>query len=132
MPTREEIDELTAFLPRLYAENFSPVKGWKGGERTEDGSITMPWPDYHQVTRDFFRAAAAPCWTDGRYLRLEAGDMLENEERVRNASLDEIRIMLTWCVRGERFCDGHWGNVIENGHIRRLLERLVQIRAEMD
>lgn len=25
------------------------------------------------------------------------------------ASVDEIRSMLTWCDRSERFCDGQWG-----------------------
>lgn len=132
MPTKEEINELIAFLPRLATEGFSPVKEWKGGERTESGSITMPWPDYEQVVLDFFQAASARCWMDGRYLQSEAVDRIGDEDFVGNASLDEIRSMLTWCVRGERFCDGHWANVIEAGQIRRLLERLVQLRAEMD
>jgi len=132
MSTKEEIDALTAFLPHLAAEDFSPVKEWKGAKRTKSMAITTPWPDYEQAVRDFFEAASAPCWMDGRYLQFEAGEMLEDEARVRNASLDEIRIMLTWCVRGERFCDGHWASVIKAGHIRRLLERLVVIRSEMD
>jgi hypothetical protein len=43
----------------------------------------------------------------------------------------EIKTMLTFCLRGERFADGHWGEMIEAGHIRRLLERLLVIRSEM-
>jgi hypothetical protein len=58
--------------------------------------------------------------------------MLEDEARVRRASLDEIKTMLTYCVRGERFCDGHCGEMIEQGHVRRLLERLEEIRAELE
>lgn len=131
MPTKEEIDALTAFLPHLAAEDFSPVKEWKGGERRDDGVITMPWPDYEQVVLDFFQAASASCWTDGGYLQSDAVDRIGDEGFVENASLDEILSMLAWCVRGERFCDGHWANVIEAGHVRRLLERLVRIRAEM-
>lgn len=132
MPTKEDIDKLTAFLPRLYAERFSPVREWKGGERTEDGAITMPWPDYEPVVRDFFKAAAAPCWTQTNYLAARADKMLADEALVRNASLDQVRIMLTFCVRGERFCDGHWAAAIEGGHIRSLLQRLVQIRGTLD
>lgn len=130
MPTNAEINKLTAFLPRLYAADFSPIKEWKGGERIETGGITMPYPDYDRVTREFFRAASEPCWVDGRYLQRDAGEMLGDPERVANASLDEVRLMLTWCVRGERFCDGHWDRMIEAGHVRRLLERLVEIRQE--
>ncbi|MFN8413162.1 MAG: DUF6508 domain-containing protein [Anaerolineales bacterium] len=39
--------------------------------------------------------------------------------------------MLTFCVRGERFSDGHWGAMIEEGYIRRLLERLIEINSTM-
>jgi len=130
MPMADEIDKLTAFLPRLAAEDFSPIREWKGGERTDSGTITLPWPDYDPAVRDFFEAAAAPCWTHSNYLSAGAEDMLADEERARNASLDEIRAMLTFCVRGERFCDGHWGAMIEAGHIHRLLERLIETRAE--
>ena len=130
MPTVEEIEKLTAFLPHLYAVDFAPIKEWKGGERTEDGAITMSWPDYEPVVRDFFKAAAATCWTDRNYLAAGAAEMLADEELVRNASLEEVRTMLTFCVRGERFCDGHWGAMISEGHIRRLLDRLKQIESE--
>ena len=56
--------------------------------------------------------------------------MLEDEALVRRASMDEIRTMLTYCVRGERFSEGHWGAMIEGGHVRRLLERLAELQAE--
>ena len=29
--------------------------------------------------------------------------------------------MITYFVRGERFCDGHWGYMIEGGYVRRIL-----------
>jgi len=132
MPMADEIDKLTAFLPRLAAEGFSPIREWRGGERTGDGAITMPWPDYEPLVLEFFEAASAPCWTDSNYLATEPAEMLADKERIRNASLDEVRAMLTFCVRGERFCDGHWGQMIEEGHIRRLLERLIEIGAALE
>ncbi len=54
--------------------------------------------------------------------------MLENEDIVKTASLAQVKTMLTYCVRGERFCEGHWAAMIEQGHIRRLLERLLELR----
>ena len=33
--------------------------------------------------------------------------------------------------RIERFCDGHWAEMIEGGYIRRLLERLIVLRSQM-
>ena len=57
--------------------------------------------------------------------------MLKDEGRVKTASLSEIKSMLTFCVRGERFSDGHWGEMIEKGYIRRVLERLNEIKSEL-
>jgi hypothetical protein len=39
--------------------------------------------------------------------------------------------MLTFCVRGERFSEGHRAQMIEKGYIRRILERLTEIKSEM-
>ena len=38
--------------------------------------------------------------------------------------------MLTFCVRGERFCDGHWGAMVREGRIGAILHRLQQLRGE--
>ena len=56
--------------------------------------------------------------------------MLKDEKLIRAASLAQIKTMLTFCVRGERFSDGHWAQMIEEGYIRRLLERLNEIKFE--
>jgi len=37
------------------------------------------------------------------------------------AALSQIKTMLTYCVRGERFSEGFWGEMIERGYIRQLL-----------
>jgi hypothetical protein len=41
------------------------------------------------------------------------------------------KTMLTFCVWGERFCDGHWAAMNQGGHVRRLLERLAELRAQV-
>jgi hypothetical protein len=130
LPTIREIDELTAFLPKLYSEGFSPFKTKGGVEKNKDGSFTISYPTYNRVVDDFFRLASSECWDDHEYIPDQAGEMLGNENLVKNASLSQIKTMLTFCVRGERFCDGHWGAMIEGGQIRRLLERLIELRAE--
>lgn len=130
LPTVQEIEQLTAFLPRLYAQGFSPVRSWGGGPM-EDGTLSLPYPDYDPLVEEFFRVAASECWLDRDYSPGLALQMLRDEKVVRAASLPEIKTMLTFCLRGERFSDGHWAEMIEAGHIRRLLERLLEIRSEM-
>lgn len=66
---------------------------------------------------------------DFDYVPEEAGRMLEDRALVRQASLDQVRAMLTYCVRGQRFCDGQWCAMIEQGHVRRLPERLAESQA---
>ncbi|MBT8050227.1 MAG: hypothetical protein KJN61_07450 [Gammaproteobacteria bacterium] len=53
--------------------------------------------------------------------------MIDNETAIQKADLNEIKTMLTFCVRGERFCDGHWGAMIENGSVGQILLRLTEL-----
>ncbi len=130
LPTRDDIDELVAYLPELYAEGFQPIVRWDGGGKNKDGSYSLPWPVYDPLVETFFRLKG--CWLDYDYRPEIAGKMLQDAERVKRSSLEEIKSMLTFCVRGERFSTGHWGAMIELGYIRRLLERLAEIHSEMD
>lgn len=129
-PTAREIDRLVAFLPRLSAERLTPIQKWGGGEKNLKGAYVIPWPVYDEVVREFFEAASQECWCDFDYVPDQAGQLLLSEHGVRNATLDQIKTMLTYGVRGERFDDGHWAAMIESGHVRRLLERLAELRAQ--
>lgn len=128
-PSLQQIEELTAFLPRLYAEGFSPVLRWYGGKQ-KDGTFTLPYPDYDPLVTEFFRAVSS-AWLNSDYNPEQAYQMLKDENLIKTASLAQIKTMLTFCVRGERFSDGHWAEMIEKGYIRRLLERLNEIKLEL-
>lgn len=127
MPTLQEINKLVAFLPRLYEEGFTPIKRWGGGTTSKDGVFTMPWPEYDEIVEEFFRTASTECWIDYNYRPEEACRMLENDDVLKTADLAQIKTMLTYCVRWERFCDGHWDEMIKGGHVRRLLQRLAEL-----
>jgi hypothetical protein len=131
IPTLQEIEELVAFLPRLYAEGLTPIKRWGGGI-DDDGILNIPWPEYDEIVDVFFQVASGECWTDYEYRPEEAGRMLMNHDAIKTADLAQIKTMLTFCVSGERFCSGHWGVMIEAGHVRRLLERLAELGAKND
>jgi hypothetical protein len=132
LPTTQEIEELTSFLPRLYAEGFSSIDSWSGGEKLKDGSFTLPYPKYNPVVEEFFRAVSSGGWLDYEYNPEQAYQMLRDENVIKTASLDQIKKMLTFCARGERFSDGHWGEMIEKGYIRRLLEQLKEIKSQLE
>ena len=77
LPTASDIDELLAFLPRLYAPGFKPVDQWKGGEKLPDGSTHVPWPEYNAAVREFFEKAEQPAWADYDYLAKVEDSMIE-------------------------------------------------------
>jgi hypothetical protein len=72
-PTSRDIEELAAFLPRLYADGLAPIKEWGGGTRDPNGAYVMPWPRYQEVVEVFFRVATGECWTDFDYCADDAG-----------------------------------------------------------
>jgi hypothetical protein len=124
LPTPAEISALTAFLPLLYAPGFEPA-AWIASEQRPDGAYTFPYPSYAEQVVKFFHLAGEDQWCDFTYASKNISDWIRDDLFMAEASLDQVRSMLTWCVRGERFCDGHWAAVIEDGIIRKLLERLI-------
>ena len=127
----ERIDELLRFLPRFEEPDRVYVKEWGGGEMTADGAITVPYPVYCDDVLAFFTLAGQTHWSDYEYQPREAGAMLSDDEVIATASLHELKTMLTYCVRGERFGDGHWAHMLETGRIVAILRRLATLRDEI-
>jgi hypothetical protein len=128
MKTNAQIDELLRFLPLFDVPGRDWIEGWGGGERTESGAITVPYPIYAADVVAFFRLAGQPRWSDYDYEPREAARMLGDEAFIRRATLAEVKTMLTYCVRGERFGDGHWAAMLESNKIVALLQRLRVLR----
>ena len=130
-PTPKEIEKLVSYLPLLYGDGFKPINERKDSKpRSSNGLFDLGPPDYNEIVEDFFHLASSDCWTDYDHDTSEASRLLEDEKLIMNANLAQIKTMLTYCVRGERFCTGHWGAMIEEGCIRRILQRLEIIRSE--
>ncbi len=127
LPSPNDIDELLSFLPSFLETGEQAIAEWKGGTTDADGVLSLPWPVYSPLVERFFTAASEPCWNDRQYDPSRTKQMLDDSEFVATASLDQVKTMLTYCVRGERFCDGHWGGMIREGHILRLLQRLQKL-----
>lgn len=111
-------DDLLTYLPIFNNPEFKPYAFVKREIRT--------YLEYDSVVEAFCESASQACWYS-EYDPFVADEMLKNEELLSNASLDEIKAMLTYFVCGERFCDGFKGQLIIDGHIQRLLERLKKL-----
>jgi len=126
-----EIDALLRYLPQLSEPGRRFVLRWAGGETDERGAMQFPYPVYADDVVEFFGVAGRRFWSDYSYHPQKAGEMLKDDAFIAQAGLAEIKTMLTYCVRGERFCDGHWGAMLESGRVMALLRWLAELRAEL-
>lgn len=131
IPSREDFDRLLTFLPLLYSKREEPLWKTQSGAVQEEGARRFPWIEYGPVVLAFFMEAGRPVWADYSYDGERARAKLEDPEAVRGADLAQVREMLTFCARGERFADGFWAAVVEEGKVRRLLERIAVLKDEL-
>ena len=129
--TAKEIDELVRYLPLLEEPSVKNEPMWVSSVCRAPGEIAMGYPTYPTLVKQFFELAGQECWCDHEYDPFQIDELIQNDRKIASASLEQIRLMLTFCVRGERFSDGHWGDMIRRGRIGAILRRLIQVRDEM-
>jgi hypothetical protein len=122
--SKERIDELLRFLPLFEQPGRQFVERW------EDAN-TITFPVYIPEVKEFFQLASQLCWYDASYRVEQAETMLKDPDLVVSADLDQIKKMLTYCVRGERYYYGHWLEILESGQLVALLKRLRVLRSSM-
>ena len=128
--TTEQMDRLIACLPLIYGAN--PVAINEVTVPAGTGEIAQSFPDYDDSIRHFFKMASGEAWRDPDYMEKDVPAMLADPHFIMRASIDDIRTMLTHCVRSERFSPGYRAGVVKSGQLRQILERLVVIRAMAD
>ncbi len=127
-PAQKDIKSLITFLPIFSKEGFEPITRWEGGQEIEEGVFQFPFPVYDPHVTEFFALAGHPCWTDYEYTaqRQMVEAAIRDQASVGTFTLADLRTALTYCVRGERFNDGHWGQMIKCGFIASLLSKLIE------
>lgn len=127
MVTAESVDRVLAYLPvfeqpshELYEIDlrtslFEPYNYRQG----VDGFIQTLYQEGFIISFN---------WGAWQSVALE---YMENPDKLQTADLETLQKLLTTCVRADRFSNGYFAEAINNGHIRAILKRLVQIRAEM-
>ena len=121
--------ELCSFIS--YFENIDPDKAcqWKGGEKREDGVITMPYPIYEKEFMEFVETfykseISLHDYQNELNQRVPDWQTVNMNAIVETADFELIRAILTKCIRVERFCDGAWDSSIRSGLFLDILRRL--------
>jgi hypothetical protein len=129
--TNAKIKELLKFLPLFDDPNRDFIKEWEDPIK-KSGTFTFTIPVYCDDVKEFFKLAAQKCWADFDYVSKHAGDMVNDEKFIEQADIQAIKTMITWCVRGERFCTGHRKALLESGKIVSILKRLKKLSTSPD
>lgn len=58
-------------------------------------------------------------------------ELTDSDDQFATASLEEIHKLIIAHVRVDRFAEGHFDDMVENGFFARVLKRLEALRAEM-
>jgi hypothetical protein len=120
----EQLRRLSAFLPRLEDPAF--VFGeWRGGERRNDGSFTMPYFEFSREALDLLAAMPVkmgfdwPNWmgTD------EARGLREDRGAIATATPEQLGRLATAIVRGDRFTEGNIAATFESGLLTAIVRR---------
>ncbi len=75
----------------------------------------------------FILVLKADGWLVFDYQPRVATRMMEDRSLIQEASLDELRTLLTWFVRSEHWCHNGYTNLLATGFLDQIMERLDQL-----
>ncbi len=85
---------------------------------------------YKKKVNEFFTLLGNVCENRNiviNYQFYNPNELLEDDEKIANANLLEIRAMLTFFTRGERFFDGFRNARLKNAQVKKVLQRLKKL-----
>ena len=102
--------------------------GWfvAEGENDERG-LHFPYPIYTNQLERFFSLLSAEAWSLSDYDPVLIGDQIGDQAYIETADWERLKGICTYCFQGEKFCDGHWGNLVEDGVIAALVKRIEEL-----
>ncbi len=133
--SRNYIEKLSLFIP--YFENASKdsVCNWIGGENLGKNQFTMQYPLYEPKIDEFIQEVYKSNLLIGDYHDVIKKQGLEGIKQITqaidDADFELVTAILTWVVRGERFCDGLWGSAVEDKTFLKIINRLNRLILEI-
>lgn len=119
----EKLDELIDLVK--HTEKIE----WGGGnviDKTEDGKDILQWP-YPIYSKGLLESLVGLVEPDRNYI--ENYEKLDDPIDYESLTMDELRTVLTYYFRGERFCDGLIAGAVEDGTLLRVLMRLKELES---
>ena len=111
-----------------------PKQEWSGGSK-KDGVITMPFCEFSEELRQFLKVFYDSDLPDTNYrgtLELYGVESGNFAEAIPSANVELLLAMLTFYIRGDRFCEGLLDGVIQEGIIADILKRLRELHGSKE
>jgi hypothetical protein len=124
VPDRAMVEELLAYLPGFSAPGRQFVRQFQAEVPGEGEVGVWPHPDYDDDVVAFFMSIGLAPWIDPGYRTSRAEQLIAQPDLLADASYADVRAVLNYCSRGERFCDGYWLDVLQRGVVQAALARL--------
>ncbi|SMC20057.1 hypothetical protein SAMN02746041_00793 [Desulfacinum hydrothermale DSM 13146] len=114
--THAPVEELVAYLPKLQSLEGRYVEQWN--------PPYYATPAYHPLVEEFFYRVARTCPPDEALDPHRAERDLHDPQVLHKADLGTLRSLLGWCARSEQGRPGIWEQLLQNGVLFSLLQRL--------
>lgn len=127
----ECIDRVVSFIPKLQSIRADDIASW-GDRKSSSGVLELSLePSYHPVIEKLMQSLNQNHFVqpfDWTRWQPTAEQLFREPSRVSEASLETCTKLITLHVRKDRFCGGHFGEMVRSGHISAILHRLAELR----
>ncbi|HTR24879.1 MAG TPA: DUF6508 domain-containing protein [Terriglobales bacterium] len=127
----ECIDKVVSFVPKLRSIAAENIARWGDGKAT-DGVLELSLePSYHPVVRELMHSLNENHFVqpfDWSRWQSTAEKIVREPTGVSEANLETCIKLMTLHIRKDRFCGGHFGEMVRSGHISAILQRLAELR----
>jgi hypothetical protein len=125
--TKENVESLVHFFRKLANLKSSEIVVPTEALRLEVECRPVIYELMHCLNQNnFVQSFDWPTWQG------EAEQFYENKKPIEMADLDTCVKLLTTHVRKDRFCSGHFGEMVKAGHIQKILTRLDTLRDSIE
>ncbi len=121
------VEAVLSYRRNLEHHAVAPIKEWIIETNPDTGVSNFPYARYQAEVYNFFTALGEflDLWTPLATDYQETASRFQRDhDAIGTAGPDEVKALVTWVFRGERFCEGFWGEQLRDGLVTALLDRL--------
>lgn len=132
----EALRAMAAFLPLLDDPAFEAGRIHES-EQLGDTTWSFPWAELGETASRFVTMAHEHEWvTPFDWMEWagteEARRLRGDPDAVASADIDQLRRLVTMCVRRDRFCEGALLGDFQSGLITRIVRRAAELHAALE